>query len=171
MRFKHYFLLVPVLFLAGCASEKPKFVDLSLKYITTNTAPEPSANQQAQAQLAEAAQSVNSSMQQLSAIQLATPPSIKMAPPVNAYAVGMSQQSSLDWTGPVKPLLQKVASASGYHVRVLGTTPAIPLIVTINANDQTLADILRDTTYQVAKKARIKLYPKSKVIELRYLRS
>jgi defect-in-organelle-trafficking protein DotD len=171
MRFKHFLLLLPLGVLAGCSHDTPKFVDLNLKYITAHSAPEPAVDQRSQAQLAESAQSVNTSLQQLSAIQIATHPDVKMAPPINANAVGMGQQTSLDWTGPVEPLLHKIADASGYHVRVVGREPAIPVIVAISANDQTLASILRDTTYQVAKKARIALYPNSRTIELRYFDS
>jgi len=171
MKFKSFLLLLPVALLAGCSHDTPKFVDLNLHYITTDSAPVKGTDRKAQAQLAEAAQSVNQSMQQISAIQIATNPDVKMPKPVNPVAVGMAQQTSLDWTGPVQPLLKKIASASGYNVRVLGKAPAIPVIVSINANDEVLANILRDTTYQVAKKARIKLYPQSKTIELRYLSS
>ncbi len=169
MKFNVIFLL-PLAILAGCSSkEQPKFVDLSLKYITTDSAPEPSVDKKAQAQLAETAQSVNQSLQQLSAIQMATHPEVKIQAPLNAAAVGMDQQTSIDWTGPVEPLLNKLAKASRYQVRVLGTEPAIPVIVSINAVEQPLATILRDTTYQVAIKARITVYPKTKTIELRYL--
>lgn len=168
---KMFLIFLPVCLLAGCSSDTPKFVDLNLKYITTNSAPEASVDANSQSQLAEAAQSVNSSMQQLSSIQMATHPGVKMAKPVNAAKIGMAQQTSLDWTGPVQPLLSKIAKASGYHVRVLGNTPAIPVIVSINAQDEPLANILRDTRYQVAKKAKIALYPNTKTIELRYFAS
>lgn len=171
MKSRFFLLLLPVALLAGCADDKPNFVDLNLKYITTESAPVNTTDQKAQAMLAETAQSVNKSMQEISAIQLATHPGVKMPKPENPAAIGMAQQTSLDWTGPVEPLLNKIAEASGYHVRVLGKAPAIPVIVTINANFVPLANILRDATYQVVHKARIKLYPKTKVIELRYLNS
>lgn len=168
MKIKNILVLLPILALTGC-TDKPKFVDLSLNYITTNSAPVASADQKSQAQLAEAAQSVNQSLAQLSAIQLATHPGVKMPSPVDPTFIGMSQQTSLDWTGPVEPLLKKIATASGYTVNVLGREPAIPVIVVINAYDQPLASILRDTTYQISKKARIHVYPNKKIIELRYL--
>jgi defect in organelle trafficking protein DotD len=171
MKFKFILLLFPCFLLAACSQDKPKFVDLNLKYITTQSAPEQSVDRNAQAELAETAQSVNQSLQELSSIQLATHPGVKMPKPLNPNLIGMAQQTSLDWTGPVGPLLKKIAQASGYHVRVLGIQPAIPVIVSINAYDEPLANILRDTTYQVVKKARIKLYPQNRVIELRYLPS
>ncbi len=171
MKFNVILALLPIALLTGCSQEQPKFVDLSLKYITTDSAPEPSVDEKAQAQLAEAAQAVNQSLQQLSAIQIATHPDVKMPQPVDAAAIGMNQQTSIDWTGPVEPLLAKIAKASQYKLRVLGVKPAVPVIVSINAVEQELATILRDTTYQAALKSRIKVYPKTKTIELRYLSS
>jgi defect-in-organelle-trafficking protein DotD len=166
------FLVASLFFLlTGCEDEHAKIVNLHLKYITTNSAPEPSVNRNAQYQLAETATSVGHSLQTLSAIQVATHPGTKMPQAPNPESIGMAQVSSIDWTGPVEPLLKKIADASQYHVRVLGKRPAIPVIVAVSANNEALANILRDTTYQVAKKATIKLYPSSRIIELRYFPS
>ena len=161
-----YFLLLPVaLLLVGCS---PREKNLTYSYITTNSAPVQVVNKNAQAQLAEASESVGHSLQQKSEIQLATHPKFKLPPPQNPAAIGMAQQTSLNWTGPIEPLLEKIAAASHYQVRVLGKQPAIPAIVAIDANNVPLATILRDATFQVVKKANITLYPGTKTIELRY---
>lgn len=161
-----YFLPLPVaLLLVGCNSHEKH---LTYSYITTDSAPVQVVNKNAQAQLAEVSESVGHSLQQMSAIQLATHPKSKLAPPQNPAAIGMAQQTSLNWTGPIEPLLRKIAAASHYKVRVLGQQPAIPAIVVIDANNVPLANILRDATFQVVKKANITLYPATKTIELRY---
>jgi len=165
---KIFSVLFPVLVLAGC-SDSPRYVDLNLKYITANSAPVQTDDKRSQAMLAETATSVNQSLQQLSAIQMATHPDVRVLTPADPAALNMAQQTSLDWTGPVEPLLQKIADASGYQVRVLGKRPPIPVIVIINASNEPLAYILRDTTYQIAQKARIQVYPQTKTIELRYM--
>lgn len=170
MKLKTICWLLPVLALTGC-SDSPRYVDLNLNYLTAKQAPVASDDKRSQAMLAETATSVNQSLQQLSAIQMATHPDVRMQDPADPVALNMAQQTSLDWTGPVEPLLQKIAEASGYTVRVLGPRPAIPVIVIINANNQPLATILRDTTYQIAQKARVQVYPKTKIIELRYMQT
>ena len=81
----------------------------------------------------------------------------------------MDQLISVDWTGPVEPLLKRIARASHYRVRPLGVPPAIPVIVSVSAQDTLLAEVVRDIQLQIGKKARIKTYPGSRVIELRYL--
>ncbi len=149
-----------------------KKTDINYAYITTDSAPVTAVDQNAQAQLAEAAVSVDKSLQELSAIKIATHPQIHLAPPVSPAQLGMEEISSIDWTGPIEPLLKKIAVASQYRLKVLGTPPAIPIIVTVNATDQPLADILRDVTFQAQNKAGIVVYPgktpASRVIELRY---
>lgn len=92
-----------------------------------------------------------------------------MPPPPDPAAVGMADLASVDWSGPVEPLLQKLACASCYRLKVLGRRPAIPAIVTITEENKPIADILRNVSYQVETKAEIVVYPCRKIIELRYL--
>jgi len=53
-------------------------------------------------------------------------------------------------------------------MRVLGKEPAVPVLVSLDVQDQSLAEILRNIDYQAGKKATIHVYPNSLVIELRY---
>ena len=161
-------LILATMTLAGCASDSKRVVDLNLKYITSSSAPVKTTNKHAQSQLAQATTSVSHSLQQLSAIEIATHPRAKLPHPKNAAAIGMAQQASLDWTGPVEPLLKRIAAATHYKLRVLGSKPAIPVVVSITARNKTLAEILRNATFQVERKAKIVVYSKKKVIELRY---
>lgn len=165
MKAKKFLIVLPLaLLLAGCSTEK----HLTYSYITTDSAPSPSVDTNAQAQLSEAANSIDGSLQKMSAIDKATHPKAKIQPPKNPKAIGMAQETSLDWTGPIEPLLEKIASASHYKLSVLGKKPAIPVIVSINETNVPLAEILRNATYQVEKKADISVYPSRKTIELRY---
>lgn len=168
MNMKPFAIIPLALLLAGCASDSKKIVDLNLKYVNAKNAPVNTIDKQAQAQLAQAATSVGDSLQQLSAIQVATHPTAKLGSPVNAHAVGLAQQASLNWTGPVKPLLKHIAKAGHYKLHVIGKTPSVPIVVAVDAKNQTLAQILRNVKYQVSNRATILLYPKAKIIELRY---
>lgn len=172
MKKKHLIIIplaVAAIALAGCSNDSKKVVDLNLHYVTANSVPAGQTDANAQAQLAQAATSVDNSLNQLSAIQMATHPKAKMPAPLNAQAVGMNQVSSLSWTGPAEPVLRRIASAAGYRLRVIGNTPATPPIVQMNAHNETLADMLRNVEYQIEGKARIAVYPSSRVIELRYV--
>ena len=97
-------------------------------------------------------------------------PGAKLPTPPNPARIGMAGNASVDWIGPVEPLVTKIAKASHYRLKVLGSKPAIPALVEVSKQDVPLFDILRDVTFQVQKKVDIVIYPNNRVIELRYLR-
>jgi defect-in-organelle-trafficking protein DotD len=68
-------------------------------------------------------------------------------------------------------LLRQIARAANYRVRVLGTAPAIPVIVTIYEKRVKLGDALRDVGYQCGRRATVVIFPESRVIELRYAKN
>jgi defect-in-organelle-trafficking protein DotD len=162
------FIAACAIILGGCTSTVKN--EVSLHYVPVNQAPAELNNQDAQVQLAEAASSVGKSLQQLSAMQMAVTPKTSV-PEIDAQTTGMTQSASLDWYGPVLPLLEQIGKATGYKVQVLGDAPSIPLIVSISVNNQVMADILRNVAYQAHNKADIQVYPAKRVIELRYFRT
>lgn len=165
---KKLLLLLPALFfLASCSSDK-KIVDLNVNYIPTDRVPAHTTDDQAQAQIAEAATAIGHSLQELSAVQMTVHPPTAMQKPYDPRVIGMDKMASLNWTGPVEPVLRNIAESTNYQLRVIGRAPTIPVFVSIDVNNKPIADILRDITYQVVMKADVALYPKSRVIELRY---
>jgi defect-in-organelle-trafficking protein DotD len=125
--------------------------------------PDPAA-----ATLAEAATSVSKSLVSLNELQAATTPLPPNYQPPNPASYGMSNLVTIDWNGPIEPLLTQIADATGYHVNTLGKPPAIPIIVTVIAKNKPIGDVLRDAGYQCADKAEVVVFPKTRVIELRY---
>jgi defect in organelle trafficking protein DotD len=145
---------------------------LSISACTTNPKVVVISGQQgahaAEIKLADAADSVSQSLRELAEIEKATHPQAKLPSPPEPDMIGMGQIASIDWSGPVGPLVKKIADASHYKLHVLGTPPAIPILVSIAAKDTPLADILRDAGFQCGRRANIVVYPGSKIIELRY---
>lgn len=120
-------------------------------------------------QLMKSAISVEDSLRTLAATQEAyVKPAINTDPLV-APEGGMGFRSSIDWAGPIEPLLEKIGQMTRYRVKVLGPVPAIPLVVTITAKDRIMADILKDAGLQAGKRANVVVYPQGRVIELRYI--
>ncbi|ETO92283.1 lipoprotein DotD [Legionella longbeachae] len=118
--------------------------------------------------LAEAANSVSDSMLEMARVEkIITPPTKDNVLTIpNAY--NLQARASVDWAGPIAELTERVAKAAHYRIRVLGKEPAIPVLISLNVKDESLAEILRDIDYQAGKKAYIHVYPNSQVIELRY---
>ena len=146
------------------------FLFLLLGACATPRAPKGYDISKGQASLAEASYAVSRSLVDLAETAQASHPLPHLAPP-NPESYGMGGLTTIDWSGPVCPLLRQIAKASGYRVRVLGTEPAIPVIVTIYQKNALLGDILRDVGYQCGRRAAVVVYPESQVIELRYAKN
>lgn len=163
-------LLLPVvlgaLALTGCSNESAQQVNLNLRYLSANQTPADIQDVNANAQMVSTASDVDQSLRQLSAIQIAKNPSIKIQSP--SEAGGLLRRASLDWDGPVGQVVAHVAKASGYRLRVLGTPPTIAVIVDIRSKNKTLGEILQNIKFQAAPTVTIRTDVKKRVIELRY---
>lgn len=127
-----------------------------------------SQNISADLQLAEAASSVTQSLSNLAAVNQAAHPSAKIPTPPDPNSYGMGNLVSIDWSGPVEPLVRKMADASHYSFRILGVPPSVPVLVSVMANNEALGDVLRNVGYQCGKRADILIFPSRQLIELRY---
>lgn len=117
---------------------------------------------------AEAAASISHSMEDLAAAARGKQGMLKREsgekPPE-----ALTRLLSIDWAGPVEPLVKQLGSATTYRVKVLGAMPTIPPMVSLHKRDTMAYDILEDLRAQVYPKADIVVFPVSGVIELRYL--
>jgi len=145
-------LITTLLFLTACTSS-----------FTKNH--EPPASQQS---LAEASYSVSRSIVHLGEIAQASHPLPVLDAPPSPSSYGMGGTTSVDWSGPIEPLVKQIAKAADYRLVVMGNPPAIPVIVTIYVKNVPLADILRDVGYQGGRRATVVIYPENRTIELRY---
>ena len=155
MNLKLIFLTSICLVLSACATQAPP----SNKLDTTDTS------------LAQASFAVSRSIVSLSETAQAAHPLPKLDPPPSPDTYGMGGLTSVDWSGPIEPLLKQIAQTANYRVRVLGTEPGIPVLVSVTDKNMMLADILRDVAYQCGRRAAVVVYPESRVIELRYAKN
>lgn len=164
-------ILAGALVLAGCASDSKREVDLNLHYMTSaNALSSAQADKNAQIEVANAADSVSGSLQQLSAIEQARSAG-KYSMPQPAKAQGsLAVRSSVDWNGPAETILGKLASSAGYRFSVIGNRPSIPVLVNLSENNQTISQIIRNVSYQISQHGAVGVYPKRKLIELRYFK-
>lgn len=149
-----------MLALFGCCCER-------VPAVPTPTSLNPSADDAA-VQLAEAASSVSQSLTDLTALEKAASPPINCKCLAYPTSSDLCQLVSIDWSGPIEPLLRRVAWMTNYKLRIIGLRPAIPVLVTIFAKNTPVGYILRDANFQAASKASVQVYPGICVIELRY---
>lgn len=149
--------------LTGCASTSQNLPNS----ITPSINPK---SDDATIKLAEAARSVSQSLNELKTIEKASNPPVKSLP--YPTASGLEKIiASVDWSGPIEPLLTRIAKLSHYQFSVLGRRPAIPVLVTIASQNAPLSDIVRNADLQAGTKANIAVYPAIHTIELHYAKN
>lgn len=121
-----------------------------------------------EAELYQAAQSVEKSLAVLAESKLSEQPALIDTAPLVTPEGGMGGSVNLDWVGPIAPLLQKMAEISNYRLKILGKEPAIPVLVSITNKNAVVADVVKNASLQAKAKASVMVFPESKVIELRY---
>lgn len=152
------FLLIFCVLLNACSLSKNKI---------SSSVATPS-NSEIEKQLLDVAYSVERSLALLAMSQEEKSPSVLNTTPLITPEGGMGGTADIDWTGPIEPLLHKLASMTNYKVKSFGSAPAIPIIVSITQNKSVIADILKNASLQAGNKAHIMVFPANKVIEIRY---
>jgi len=148
-------LFIASLLLAGCTA-------------TYKKPPYNRPSDDASIKLAEAANSVSDSMMQMARIEKVITPPRKDNTLTIPNAYNLQARASVDWSGPIAEITARVAKAAHFRLRVLGKSPAIPILISLDVKDESLAEILRNIDYQAGKKAFLHVYPNSQVVELRY---
>ena len=160
---RYFFPIIPLcvltLSLAACAPKQPYYP------------PPPTSTENASVALAEAAGSVNHSLMQLNSTDQAAHPPQNIAEPPAPSTYGMNIPASLEWNGPVEQALAELAKASNYTFHVVGDPPPIPLIVYVSQKNSNVGDIVRNMGLQCKNQASIVVYPKNRLIELRYVQA
>lgn len=156
MKNKLVVLFLAISTLAGCATP------------TFRKPPYNAPADDASIKLAEAASSVSDSMLEMARVEKVILPANKDNILTIPNAYNLQARASVDWSGPIEELTNRIATAAHFKLRILGKSPAVPVLISLNVKDQSLAEILRDIDYQAGEKAAIHVYPNSQTVELRY---
>jgi defect-in-organelle-trafficking protein DotD len=147
--------LLAALALTGCAL--PPKVDQQLV-----AEPDPVA-----LRLAAAVDKASSALQTLASVEQARNPGVSV--PSIPYAPQELRRSvSVQWVGPVEPLAQRLADRAGYQFQVQGDVPPVPLVVSVEARQKPLVEVLRDVGLQAGQRADVSIDPERKIVELTY---
>lgn len=159
---KKWGLSVAFLCLTGCAGNSSN---------SSNVPPQ--LQSQVQVQLQQAADSVQSSLAQLSAIEKLQAQNNISIPLSEVNDPALNQIISIQWYGPIEPLLAKIAVSTGYHFQVYGKPLSLPILVNIDTTTQptTAIEIMRNVDLQAGLKAALLVFPSDKVMSLRYTES
>ena len=70
--------------------------------------------------------------------------------------------------GPLAPLVARIAAEGGYEFRTVGDVPAVPVVVDITRDNETLVEVLRNVGYQATGRALVSVDVAQRRIEVRY---
>jgi defect-in-organelle-trafficking protein DotD len=150
-------LLAPAL-LAGCSR---------FPWETGSPHPVVATPDSVEVKLADAADKAAAALQSLSAVeQVRTPAPI--APVTPEPTDGLENRMSVDWTGPVEPLLSRLAARAGYTFRQLGWAPAVPLVVQVDTKNRPIYETLRDVGLQIGSRGSLVVDADRQTVELNY---
>lgn len=166
-------LIIMAISNAGCSKlfrnslTKPKTQNAEQTNIISNNK-KTSIDTDIGAQLVSSARSIEKSLATLAAAQeISNIPVLNTAPLLTPEG-GMGGIADIDWTGPLEPLLEKIANMTNYNLKIMGSPTPIPIIVSITQNRAIIADILKNACLQAGKRVNIIVFPANRIIELRY---
>lgn len=150
------FLLIPLI-LGGCSTSpyvigKPQIVA------------EPD---KVSALLADAADRASTSLEKLAAIEAQKNTQAPL-PQITDVPRQLRRGITINWVGPAEPILQKLADRVSYRFMVYGQETPNPLIVSIDAENQPIVEVLKSIGLQLGSEADLHVNAETQVIELRY---
>lgn len=118
--------------------------------------------------LAEAADKASAALQSLARMEQSQKPIAPESVIGNAPA-DLQTRVTVDWNGPIEPLLQNLASQAHYRFIKVGKTPAVPVIVRMNVRDRPVVEQLQSASLQATGSTDIIVNALTKTIELHYV--
>lgn len=117
--------------------------------------------------LAIAADRASGALQTLASIEQARNPNASIQATPDAPQE-LRRTFSVNWVGPIEPLAQRLADRAGYLMQVNGDKPPVPVVVSVEAREKTVVDVLRDIGLQAGRRADIVVDVERKIVELNY---
>jgi defect-in-organelle-trafficking protein DotD len=119
------------------------------------------------AMLADAADRAANSLETLAAVEYARGPGVAVGPVGNA-PTELRRAVTVNWVGPVEPLAKMLAERAGYNFLTVGGPPVVPVVVSIDAENTPVIEVLRNIGLQLGMRGDIKVDGSGHVVELHY---
>jgi len=117
--------------------------------------------------LAAAADKASAALTTLASIEQARNPAQAVSAAPDAPQE-LRRTLSINWVGPIEPVARVLADRAGYQLQINGEKPSVPVVISLNAREKSLVDILRDIGLQAGKRADIAVDPDRRMVELNY---
>jgi defect-in-organelle-trafficking protein DotD len=117
--------------------------------------------------LAEAADKASTALETLASVEQARTPVAKTGRIPNVPPE-LRRAMTINWVGPVEQLGRKLANRAGYDFITIGSPPPVPLVVSVNADNSPVIDIMRNVGLQMGQRADLKVNAGERVVEIHY---
>ncbi len=119
--------------------------------------------------IADAADRATRALEGLAAVeQVRTPSAAQAAAMIPNAPPELQRAVTFSWSGPVEPVAQDIASWAGYTFRTIGDQPPSPIVVTLDAYNLPMIEVLRDIGLQMGSRADLKLDANRRAVEIIY---
>ena len=116
-------------------------------------------------QLAEAAGRAEEALGRLSRIEATRDP-IEWNNAPEIVPDELMQEVTLDWTGPIGELAQRLAHLSGYEFQETGADAVVPVLVDVHSVERPLIAILREVGYQGGMRVKVVVDARRRRVEV-----
>lgn len=117
--------------------------------------------------LASAVDRASAALQTLASVEQARHPQASIQTVPHAPQE-LRRTVSLDWVGPIEPLTRRLADRAGYQTQINGDVPPVPVVITVQAKQKSVIEVLRDVGLQAGQRADVVVDPERKIVELNY---
>ncbi|MGH1378539.1 MAG: DotD/TraH family lipoprotein [Alphaproteobacteria bacterium] len=117
--------------------------------------------------LASSADRASVALETLAAVEKARTPASAMSP-IGDVPTELRRTITVNWVGPIEPIAKTLADRAGYGFLVLGGEPAIQPVVSIDAENTRVVDVLRDIGLQLGMRGDIKVDAQTRMVEIYY---
>ena len=119
--------------------------------------------------IADSADRATRALESLAAVeQVRTPSAAAAAAMIPNAPTELQRAVTFSWSGPVEPVAQDIASWAGYTFHTVGDQPPSPILVTIDAYNEPMIEVLRDLGLQMGTRADLKLDANRHTVEIIY---
>jgi defect-in-organelle-trafficking protein DotD len=117
--------------------------------------------------LASAVDRASAALQTLASVEQARNPGVGIQTVPHAPQE-LRRIVTVDWVGPIEPMLRQLADRAGYAFQVNGDQPPAPVVITLQVRQKTVIEVLRDAGLQAGTRADVTVDANAKIVELNY---
>ena len=119
------------------------------------------------AMLADAATRASSALETLAAVEHGRGPAIAAAP-IGDAPTNLRRAITVNWVGPAEQITKILADRASYNFVVVGVKPSVPVVVSIDAENKPVIEVLRDVGLQLGLRADVRVDADQELVEIHY---